>query len=720
MWLTKDEVAGLGVTRRWVEKKLVAGELQSRETGRRGRNGKMVREFDLGSLPEKMQMEWARKNQPAEQVNGNELESTAPSQLDALAKALSIYDAKTRDAWTDELNRLNSILDRFAGVSPRGFTRDGKRVFVAAVESLCEEAICTNALLLKLEPSRAKRPSGYTLETWLKQRKEVGLLAFLRAEPTRRKANDQRVAAFSPDARDWLDANWRNYPTTSHCIKRLKEQAKKKKWKIPSGSTLRRMLKVPPVVRAIVFGKETEYTSKQKPYVPRTVKDLAALQIVCGDHHILDVIAWSDSQKSLVRLWFTVWQCVRTGLIWGYHVDYIPSSHTIACAYANGVRTFGAQPFSRPEAGFKSFGYTDNGKDYRGRTVNGDLIVHKRAAEIDGGLQLILTAQNVGLLSNAGVEQLLANFYNGREKPVERTFNDMATAIQNDFFRRGWCGRNTKDKPDAYREMYSRHMKAIRRRATSPFPSEQEIRDYVADWVVSYNTESHTRSTLNGATVVPLTEFNSLYTTKYEISNDALALMLLKPTRGTLDNKNGLKILGAIYTHPALSEYKGVRGSDGKPLQLEARYSDDSYLTAWIVLPDGRVVEGTRLERSSILNPNKETQRTVATLIKHEAKLAKDFNLLAHSRLRGESVEDRAAVLIGLEQPAIEEMPIAVNEMQAQQARVQQITRFDGVKLRAVPDKPSVTSAQVSSVEVDESIFDTSGGGQVKEFDFDD
>ncbi|OLE52651.1 MAG: hypothetical protein AUG51_16910 [Acidobacteria bacterium 13_1_20CM_3_53_8] len=718
MWLATDEVVSLGKSDRWVREKLKTGEWKSRETARRGRNGKLIREVLLESLPEDMQATWAKRNLGTDEMYVEESSAPVLSQAEALARALSGYDVETREAFIDEINRLNSIVDRFENISPRSVVRDGARVFVVEVESLCEEARCTNTLILKLEPSRAKKVSGYTLEKWARQRKRDGLMTFLRAQPTQRKQRDGRAAQFSADARDWLDSNWKNYPTTSHCIKKLKEQAKKKRWKIPSNSTLRRMLKVPPVVRAIVFGKDTDYTGKLKPYVPRTVEDLAALQIVCGDHHILDVIAWSDVQKSLVRLWFTVWQCVRTGLIWGWHLDYIPSSHTIACAYANGVLTFGAQPFSRPQDGFKSLAYTDNGKDYKGRNVNGDLVVHKHAAEVDGGLQLILTSQSVGLLNDAGVEQMLANFYNGREKPVERTFNDTATAIQNDFFRRGWCGRNTKDKPDAYKELYTRHMKAMKRKQPSPFPSEQEVRDYIADWVFGYNTTEHERTTLGGAKIVPLTEFNRLYTTRYEISKEAVALMLLKPTRGTL-GKNGLSILGATYTSEAFSKYKGVKGADGKPLQIEARRSDDNYSTVWAVLPDGQVVEATRLDRSPILNPNRETHRVVAMLAKHETKLAREFNLFTQSRLRGETVEDRAAALIDAEYGSEIELPLAVgaNADAQTQARVQRLTRLDGKRLHAVP-QARVTAEQVSNVQTDDSIFESSDRTLISEFDF--
>lgn len=719
MRLTIQQIVELGITRQWVHKKIASREWDSQESGRRGRNGKPIREVLLSSLPEELQFRWAQ----LQKVNSDDSETESDTQnadqpLPELTRLLSRYSKDLRDAYIAEINRLNNIVTRYASINPKRMRNDhGKLVYISEVIALCCEAVCSNPLILEREPKRADVPSPHTVEGWFQRRKKIGLAVFLRPSPKVAKRGDKRIAGFSPDAYDWFNDNWRNYPTQSHCIKKLRKLAKQKKWKVPSNSTLRRILSsIPPVVKARAFGTDKDYTSKWKPFLPRVVEDLAPLQIVCGDHHLLDVVAWSKSLQSLVRLWLTVWQDLRTGLIWGYHLDYTPSSHTIACAYANGVRTFGAQPFSRSKDGFKSYGYTDNGKDYKGRNVKGEIVVHKRAAQIDGGLQLILTAHSVGLLNEAGVEQMLANLYNGREKPVERTFNDLATSIQNDFFKNGWCGRNTKDKPDAYRELYARHIKANKQKRPSPFPAEQEVRDYIADWVVEYNTSEHTRSTLDGATVVPLTDLNRLYTTRYEISEEALALMLLKPAKGTI-GKNGVDILGATYVHEALSRYKGVKGSDGKLLKIEARYSDEQYSTIWLVLPNGDVVEATRLDRSPILNPNRESQRLVATLTKHEAKLAKDFNLLAHSRLRGESTEDRAVALIKQEEAPMAELPLAVNGEWPPQGRVQRLTRFDGKKLRAAAPQKIVTAEEVAEAEVDASIFNPPRRARVKLFD---
>lgn len=725
MWLTTDEVVGLGVTDRWVRKKLASGEWQGRDSGVRGRNGKPIKEVLLTSLPTELQWRWTKRQQQALGIAEDVPVSPEPqvegsaAQLAALTKALSRYPKELRDAFIAEVNRLDDLLDHYIAINPkRARDAHGKLDFTSEVKALCREAVCTHKLILAREPKRGKVPSPFTLDGWARRRKAEGLAVFLRATP-RASANDKRRASISPDAQVWVEQNWRNHPTVTHLYAKLEKLAKKNRWQIPAITWFhRRYNLLAPIVKTAVFEGDKAYTSKHKPYVPRTVDDLEALQMLCGDHHVLDVHSWNADLKLLTRLWLTAWWDMRTGLIWGYHLDFTPSSHTIACAYANGVRSFGAQPFSRPGEGFFSYLYTDNGKDYRSRNLSGEIEVHRQAARIDGGLQMLLKAHGVGLANDAEVKQIFARKYNGREKPVERVFRDLADAVQNEYFRRGWCGRSTSDRPDAWREMYSRHLKAVKRNQPSPFPAESEVRAYIGEWIHAYNTHAHTRSTLDGAKLIPLAEFNRLYTIGYQISDEALALMLMKTTQGTL-SKNGVRCLGSTYVHPAMSPFKGTKDKEGKALQLEVRYLDDNYSTVWVVLPDGTFCEATRLDSSSVLTPNKETQRVVAQMIQHERRVIKEFHLITHSRLRGESVEDRAAsALYAVNQMPEEALPVAVNASpDSSRSNVQKLTRFDGRKLRAV-SSPNVTATEVSTVEADASIFETPDRGRVSEFDF--
>jgi hypothetical protein len=730
-WLSVDDVVALGRARRKVQVNIASGKWQSREFGT-GRNGKPVRKVHLSSLPEDLQRRWANRQLEtaiAEEIEQQPEEIQTDDGLAKLTQALSSYPAEEREAWMAEALRLNDLVNRYEAINPKRARLNGTTTldFVPAVRALCKEAVCANQTILNAlakrsrragsNQQRAKTISPHTLDQWARQRKQIGLLTFIRSRSAARKADDGRLANASPAAIEWLEKRWRHHPIPTLLYGDWKEVAFKKKWKIPSLTWLkRRWQAIPPVAKTAIFLGDKCYTDKHKPHLIRTFEDLGPLQILCGDHHVLDVFCWSDKLKKAVRLWVTAWQDMRLGLIWGDHLDYTPSSFTIGCAYANGVRNFGAQPPSRDD--YESYIYTDNGKDYRSQNINGEIEVHRHAAAIDGGLKVLLTQRGVGLVGDADIKQILARAFNGREKPIERTFKDLANFIQNKFFDTGWCGRDAKNKPDSYRDLYARHVRAMKHNRPSPFLHEDEIRLQVAEWFQRYNAKAHTRATLGGATVVPLEEYARLYTTRNDIREETLALMTMKKTPGSLQ-KNGVKALGSHYWHDELSKWKGRRGEDGEALQMEVRYLDSDYTVAWIVLPDGAICEAHRVDISTVLTPNKEALKATALRTRAERDLINNYSLLRQSIWRGESVEDR----IVAEMPAEQEvemrlLPIAVGENPQGQSRVTIMNRFDAKKHRA-PVTRMITAADVTSIQADEQIFNDAGpsSGRVKEFD---
>ncbi len=98
------------------------------------------------------------------------------------------------------------------------------------------------------------------------------------------------------------------------------------------------------------------------------------------------------------RPWMTVWQDLRTSIIWGWYLDRKPSSETASLAYADGILNFGAQQPPRPEENFHSYIYTDQGKDYRSHNWNVQVIaLHQQAMTPSGSLELILMQRQVGI-----------------------------------------------------------------------------------------------------------------------------------------------------------------------------------------------------------------------------------------------------------------------------------------------------------------------------------
>lgn len=153
-----------------------------------------------------------------------------------------------------------------------------------------------------------------------------GLVIFL---PKRNKKpppkQDKRRASISEEAIKWINANWRRHTGPYPCYEKLREEALKRGWKIPSESWFYRLWRegIPPFIKTLLFEGREAYVAKYEPYVPRDYSDLQALQVLCGDHSERDVIVRLPND-SLTRPWLTLWYDLRTGLIWGWHLDLNP------------------------------------------------------------------------------------------------------------------------------------------------------------------------------------------------------------------------------------------------------------------------------------------------------------------------------------------------------------------------------------------------------------
>jgi hypothetical protein len=714
LYIPANQLIKLGVDKKLLDHKLASGEWAMR-VPHQNLDEEADTEILLSSLPKKLQLKWAQNNPLLEYPEriaillSEATEHGLKENEDEITKLLAPLSPVERRAWMEEALRMVKIVERYAQIQPkrRRNSTTGAYEFVAGVIELCQETACKDHLILVRQPHKATPLAPHTLDDLYRNYRKCGLLVFLpkiKKKPI--KEYDERRAVISREAMVWVNKHWGRFSGARHLFDALKEEAKKHAWIIPSESWFyRRWEGRLEIVKTMHLEGKNSYVSKYAPYVPRDYSDLQALQVVCGDHSLRDITV-SLPNGAITRPALTCWLDLRTGLIWGWHLSLRPSAHTAALAYANGVRTFGAQPPSRPDAGYYSFIYTDQGRDFRARNWDGtEIYVSKEEMNLDTGLELLLVERRVGILDDLNLRHLLARGYNAREKPIERLFKIVSEWEQNTF--REYCGRDAKNKPDAWRELYRQHQRRANK-GRSPFIPFKQYLEHLSEFIRRFNNVPHDRSTLDSGPVVPIEEYERLYTTRYVIPEKTLALVIMKTVRRKI-GKLGVQCFRKnwFYNHEAMAEHKGR--------YVEVRYSEDDYKRVFAVLPDSRICEAKLITPTSIINPDQQTLKVVNKMQAHEKAIIRDFQLIKQSDSRGETVEDRAAAL--LEAYAEEAGNMEMTREELRQSQVYLWTHLERKKLYAVTSERGVTKDDVAAVEADISIFDATPVNKFHEFD---
>jgi transposase InsO family protein len=716
MYLTIDQLCELGVSKSTVIRKLNAGKWKVQEA-RQEENGRHTRKVLISSLPIELQLNWAKQVVLFENLdNVSSISNDASESIREIEKNLSIallrIPSEERINWIIEALRLAKIALRYAGIKQKR-QRDletGKSGFISEVFDLCLEAVCKDPIILARQPHRASPPSPHTLDGWWRLYKNIGLLTFLRScksKSNEAKKTDNRFVELPPEAVEWIDSNWDKLSGPRALFNKYKELAKIKRWKTPSESWFYRLWdNVPAVVKVLRLEGRKAYGSKLAPYVPRDYSDLQALQVLSGDHSERDITV-SLPDGTIRRPWLTIWYDLLTALIWGWHLSLVPSSYTAGLAYADGVQNFGAQPFSRPNDGFFSFILTDRGRDYRSHRWDGKIVtVHKEAMRPEGGLEALLVQQRIGIVEELSLKHLTTRGHNPKENPVERIHGIISEWEKNTFA--AYCGRNPSSRPEQWHKLYLQQKLFEKgKRDSSPFPSIDQYREELAEFITRFNTTPHIRTPLGGIEVVPLEEFRRLYTTPYKIDLGVLAILLMKAVTKKIQ-RIGVQLFQKnwFYLHDDMLPFIGS--------SVEIRYADGDYKSVFVVLPNRQICEAERITPSSIINPNAQTQKAIVKARKHEKKINEEFHFIAQSQLRGETMEDRVAQELNDAEFITEK-----GESQGQTASVHLMTRMHGQKLRQVSGGHAITASDVANTEAEEPLIVLPISAHVTELDGD-
>lgn len=133
------------------------------------------------------------------------------------------------------------------------------------------------------------------------------------------------------------------------------------------------------------------------------------------------------------------------------------------------------------------------------------------------------------------------------------------------------------------------------------------------------------------------------------------------------------------------------------------RYSDDDYSKVFVILRNHEaceVCEAELITPTSLVKPNKATLKTVNRARAFERGVFNEFNFIAQSNIRGESLEDRVVRQLGSAEAGPAEAAVA-----SASAAVHKLTRLDHRRAATNRDAHQVTADEVARAEADTTIF---------------
>jgi hypothetical protein len=127
--------------------------------------------------------------------------------------------------------------------------------------------------------------------------------------------------------------------------------------------------------------------------------------------------------------------------------------------------------------------------------------------------------------------------------------------------------------------------------------------------------------------------------------------------------------------------------------------------------------------KESLPSPNRATLEAVAIARAHEQRVIREYQLIAQSKLRGETAEDRVAQLINPDFAEVDDGKVQHTDetesllAAAAPATIHRLTRLDRRRLNDIPETPQISSAEIGKLEADWSIFCQAAVVPVREFE---
>ncbi|MCF7952419.1 MAG: Mu transposase C-terminal domain-containing protein [Spirochaetaceae bacterium] len=291
---------------------------------------------------------------------------------------------------------------------------------------------------------------------------------------------------------------------------------------------------------------EKKYSDLVEPTVRRAYTDMASMEWVVSDHRTLDFLVTHKGKE--FRPILTAVADMRSRKLIGWWIDENPSSHTILCALEMMGAEFGAAENI----------LIDNGQDYRSKALTGSVETESIFAD---GVMKVEKREVEGLFAEMGTKIHYSTPYNGRSKPIERLFRDVADYFDRQF--ESYVGSNTVDRPVDVKRYYGRFNGKSKKEVHLTL---EQVRTAFTNHARWWNANhSHGGRGMEGKT--PDQVFQENLKKVRTIPKEMLRLLFSEKIPGRKVHSNGIKIEGIDYYSDRLYLYKGRKVNVRRPVR---------------------------------------------------------------------------------------------------------------------------------------------------------
>ncbi|MDR2012149.1 MAG: Mu transposase C-terminal domain-containing protein [Rhodanobacter sp.] len=348
------------------------------------------------------------------------------------------------------------------------------------------------------------------------------LLPEERGKPMRVEIHPDAWAEFK---RDYLRLE---KPNVESCYRRLRRSAPNEWRPLPSLRTVKRRVNELSATTRTLLREGEEAMMRMGPKIERSRAELAAMERVNADGHTFDV-AVKFPDGSIGRPVLVGWQDIASGKLLAYRVGKSETAELVRLSFCDMVKAYGIPQHA----------YLDNGRAFASKQNTGGMATRYRFK--------VRAEDPEGALTRAGVNVHWVTPYNGKAKPIERAWRDLADDVaKRPEFAGAYLGNSPDNKPENYGSRAVDYAEFIR---------------VLDDGVREHNARDGRRGGVCAGRSFDAT-FVALYaeSTVTKATKTQLATMLLATEAVTVRKGTGaIHLADNVYWSESLAEHQGKK-----------------------------------------------------------------------------------------------------------------------------------------------------------------